>query len=375
MRLIAIILMAFAASAASARDADGWRQGFRLAMPGYQYEFPRDHAAHPEFQTEWWYYTGNVATAEGREFGYELTVFRTRLAPIDDPRSASPLFPGQIHAAHFAISDIEGRRHQSWEALGREALGQARSSTEELDIEVRGWTVRMLPGSEAMELHAAAGDAAIDLRLEPLKPLVIHGEDGVHAKGAAPGQASHYLTFSRLATTGTITWEGTEHAVEGLSWMDHEFGSAWLGEEEVGWDWFAIQLESGEDIMAYDIRRRDGTVSPISTGTLVEADGSTAPLPKPDVEIIATGSWTSPDSGATYPMGWIIRIPREDAELVVEARFPEQEMLTEASTGIIYWEGAVAVTGRFRGQPARGKGFVELVGYAEPFNRLKLAED
>ena len=375
MKIYALLLRTFALFANAAfADASDYRDGYRLALPGYEYKFPRDHGAHPEFQTEWWYYTGNVTAETGEEFGYELTVFRTRLAPVADARNESPLFPGQIYAAHFAISAIDEREHESWEALGRTALGHARGSEETLDIEIRDWTVRMRPGTEIMELRADADHATLDLVLSPAKPKVFHGQDGVHPKGPEHGQASHYITFSRLDTTGTIRWKDRDYTVSGISWMDHEFGSGWLGEEEVGWDWFAIQLDSGEELMVYDIRRADGSVSPSSTGTLVERDGSTSLLPKKDVEIEALGSWTSPDSDATYPMNWIVRIPREETELRVEACFPEQEMLTQGSTGTVYWEGAVRIEGTFRRQPTRGVGFVELVGYAEPFNRLKVNE-
>ena len=369
MKMLPLLILVLLAAPLAAQTH---RDGYRLALPGYEYQFPRDHGAHPEFQTEWWYYTGNVTADDGRELGYELTVFRTRLAPADDPRAESPLFPAQIHAAHLAISDITGRRHDSWEALGREALGQARSSSERLDVAVRDWSIEMVDDeTEAMRLRAAAGEAALDLLLVPAKPRVIHGENGAHAKGPAHGQASHYTSFTRLDTTGTITWEGTMRDVRGLSWMDHEFGSGWLAGEDAGWDWFALQLDSGDDLMVYDIRRHDGSVSPLSTGTHVGPDGTAAPLPKSDVEITALSMWKSPDSGATYPVSWNIRIPREHAELRVEARFPEQEMITRGSTGTVYWEGAVRISGTWHGEPTNGVGYVELVGYAEPFSRLR----
>lgn len=343
-------------------------QEFRRALPGYEYTFPRDHGSHPEFRTEWWYVTGNVATPDGREFGYELTIFRNGVPGAGDAAQRSPLVAGQVFLGHFAISDIANKRHQSWERIGREGFAQASASTETLDVRLGDWSLALAPDG-AILLRAQQDHGALDLTLRPQRPFVIHGRDGVHQKSEKAGQASHYISFTRLETTGTLTWDGKQHAVRGLSWKDHEFGSDQLGEDETGWDWFALQLESGEDLMVYQIRRKDGTANAFSLGTLVDAQGQKTELPGSAYTIRATGSWKSPHSGAVYPMGWVITVPGR-GELVVTERFADQEMRTTRYTGTVYWEGAVSVTGTWDGKPARGVGYTELVGYKERMDKL-----
>ena len=361
-----ILLLAGVAGAVEPFTEDG----FRRALPGYEFEFPRDHGAHPEFRTEWWYFTGNLETAEGRAFGYQLTVFRTSLDPPGEGiGERSPLAASQLYIGHFAISDIRNERHAAWERAGREGFGQARASSERLDIALGEWTIEM-DDSEQIRLRAKEEGAALELALIPEKPLVVHGEDGAHKKGEDPGQASHYLSYTRLRTEGTLRWEGTEHTVTGLSWMDHEFGSAWLGEEETGWDWFALQLDSGEDVMVYRLRRADGSYTQGGSGSVVETDGAQRVLPWDGYTIEVLDTWESPHSGAVYPARWTIEMPGEEVVLEVVPLFADQEMLTERYTGTVYWEGAVRVEGTWRGEPVRGRGYVELVGYAEEFGLL-----
>ncbi len=341
---------------------------FRKALPGYQFTFPRDHAAHPDFRTEWWYFTGNLSTPEGREFGFKFTIFRNSLAP----RAAwvdSPLAANEVLLGHFAISDLTNREHAAWERIGRPGFGQAAASTETLDTHIGDWRIRM---DDAGRLHVTTttGDAGVDLVLTAAKPFVIHGEDGAHQKAPERGAASHYISFTRLDTEGTLTWRGETHQVTGQSWMDQEFGSNQLGDDEVGWDWFALQLETGEDLMVYNLRRRDGTYNPFSRGSLILADGTRHTIPGEQYTIQHTDTWTSPESGATYPMGWRIELPQYDAEIIVTPVFPEQEMRMEDYTGTTYWEGAIRVSGTWRGQPVAGKGYVELVGYKRDFDLL-----
>lgn len=356
--LLLLLVIPFAAPAAD---------GFRRALAGYDFSFPRDHGAHLDFQTEWWYYTGNLDADDGTQFGYELTIFRTATVPPGDPAAPdSPLAASQIYFGHFAISNITTEQHALSERIGRPGLGQAAASTKRLDLRLHDWTVKM-DDAERMRLRAADGPIAIDLLLDPQKPFVIHGEDGAHQKSGVPGQASHYITYSRLGTTGTVTWDGEPHTVEGLSWMDHEFGSDALGDEQVGWDWFALQLGNGEDIMVYQIRERDGTVAPVSSGSLVGPEGARTEIRESDFEKEITGRWKSPATGANYPMGWRLRFPGYEGVLEVIPFFPEQEMVTERSVGTSYWEGAVRIEGIWRGKPVTGRGYVELVGYAEEF--------
>jgi len=366
MTKIALIFLVFLASLVAAESANS----FRRALPGYEFSFPRDHGSHPDFRTEWWYFTGNVKAEDGREFGYELTIFRNAMAaPGQQAAIHSPLLAGQVYLGHFAISDIAAKKHQSWERIGREGFGQASASTEKLDVRLGNWQVVMQENGSIL-VKAAEGGHALDLSLAPAKPFVMHGKGGVHQKSEKAGQASHYISFTRLNTTGTITLGGEALAVTGLSWMDQEFGSDQLGGEEVGWDWFALQLDNGEDLMVYQLRRADGSVNRFSSGSLVDAVGNKTELPGESYTIRATGEWISPHSKAKYPMGWVISIPGKEGELIVTPRFEDQEMLTTRYTGTVYWEGAISVSGTWRGKPIGGKGFVELVGYAGKMDRL-----
>jgi predicted secreted hydrolase len=343
---------------------------YRRALPGYEFQFPRDHGSHPDFRTEWWYFTGNVATDSGRRFGYKLTFFRSALVPPGGGvEHLSTLASNQLYVAHFAISDFESRGHMVWERLGRPGLGQAGASTERLEVFNGDWRLEM-DDEGAMTLRAPEGDFGIDLRLVPAKPFVIHGVDGAHQKTPEAGEASHYISHTRLTTTGTIRWQGVDHAITGLSWKDQEFGSSQLGEENIGWDWFAIQLDSGDDIMVFHLRRRDGTINPFRTGGWVLPDGTLVPLPGDAYTIRHTATWKSAKSGAVYPMGWEITFPSHDGMLVVTPVFEDQEMDTTRYTNTYYWEGAVTINGTWQGRPVSGRGYVELVGYAGDFNLL-----
>jgi predicted secreted hydrolase len=345
-------------------------QEFRRALPDYSFQFPRDHGAHPAFRLEWWYFTGNLENRSGRPFGFQLTVFRTSLLPPEAPLAQQPLVADQVFLGHFALTDGAGKIHQSWQRIGRPGLGQGHADTEHLDVAMSDWRIEMPPGQETIRLAAAAGDGRLELTLEPLKPLVIHGERGVHQKAADPGQASHYISYTRLAARGQLDWRGDRHEVAGLAWMDHEFGSNQLGPDEVGWDWFAIQLAGGSDLMLYQIRRRDGTVNPFSRGTIVEPGGDAVPIPSDQYTIRPLGRWTSPHSAVTYPMGWEIVIPDRRARLRVEPLIEDQELATSPAGESFYWEGAVRIEGTWEGRPADGRGYVELVGYDRPMDRL-----
>lgn len=353
---------------------------FARALPGYSFIFPRDHGAHPDFKIEWWYTTGNVISREGQRFGFKLTFFRAALIPPAErlgPRT--PLATDQLYMAHFAISDITNRQHATFERIGRPGLGQGSSSTETLRVEMGEWHTIMTPdarSTETMQIAAQAlSDAgttqgAVRLTLTPAKPRVIHGRDGVHQKADLPGQASHYISFTRLDAQGTLDWQGQRYEVEGLAWMDHEFSSDQLGDAERGWDWFALQLDEGHDLMLYQLKRKDGSYNPHSAGSLIDPAGALRELPGSTYTIEALGTWRSPKTDAVYPMGWRIRVPGEQSELIVTPAFEDQEMDVQRTTGSAYWEGAVTISGTWRGQPTTGKGYVELVGYAGAFALL-----
>lgn len=334
---------------------------YRQAVPPYRFSFPRDHAAHPDFQTEWWYYTGHLFSGR-RRFGYELTFFQVGLNPeLKKSRSAWALHT--LYFAHFTVTDEDGRRFRFTERVSRPALGMAGADPKRYHVWIDDWQARLAPDNRTHQVKAAVDDMAIDLELTPSKPPVIHGFNGVSQKAAGRGRASHYYSLTRLETRGALRWRGESLPVTGLSWMDREWGSNQLTERQLGWDWYSIQLDNRRELMLYVIRLKDGGVEPMSSGTIVDADGTYRHLKLDAFQVRPTGSWKSPRSGATYPAGWEIRVPAESLELRLSPTVADQELVTEA-TGVSYWEGSCRVTGRDRGKPVGGVAYVELTGYA-----------
>lgn len=334
---------------------------FRPALPGYRYQFPRDHASHPAFQTEWWYYTGHLKSGE-RWFGYELTFFRVG---VDSARApARSAWIREVLFAHLALTDEHGRRFLFDQRLTRPALGMAGADTARYRVWVEEWSASLDPDGVTHRLHALTSGFGVDLRLRPDKPVVIHGTRGVSQKSAGLGRASHYLSFTRMSSEGRIVSGTDTLAVTGTSWMDHEFGSNQLGGGQVGWDWFAIQLDDGSELMLYRLRRANGTVEPMSSGTWIPRDGGTEHLPLAAFEITSDRTWKSPRTGAEYPARWRVRVPGRGLELSIEPVLPDQELVLEGPVGVRYWEGSVRVSGSARGRPVTGRGYVELTGYA-----------
>lgn len=322
--------------------------------------FPRDHGAHPEYRTEWWYLTGIVSDAEGREYGFQLTFFRQGLDPRPPAPGDSPLRARQAVAGHLAVAEITAGRFRHAERLRRADDELAGFATDDLDVRLDTWRLRR--GAE--DVLEARGDdrvagIALELRLEPLKPLVRQGVDGYSRKGPEPGNASAYLSWTRLAVRGTLELDGEARAVTGEGWFDHEWGTSQLGAGVVGWDWFSLRLADGRELMVYRLRRADGTPDPFSSGTLVGPDGDVRRLDAGDVRLEVTDHWTSPATGAVYPAGWRLAVPSADLALEVRPRLADAELDGRTSTGVVYWEGPVAVAGT-----ADGEGYVELTGYA-----------
>lgn len=336
-------------------NSEGWRE----AEPGYHYSFPRDHASHEPYALEWWYYTGNLATRDGRRFGYQLTFFRVGVArePLNNSRWALR----NLYMAHFAISDIEQKRFHSAERLNRAGVGWAGAEGSVYRVWNEDWEAR-LDGRDHL-LAARDDDYQLELRLTPLKAEVIHGQNGISQKGPSEGNASHYYSLTRLQTSGRLVVGGRSFEVEGLSWMDHEFGTSFLEEEQVGWDWFSVQLDDGRDLMLFEIRRRDGSIDPRSSATLIEADGRAAHIPFGEFSLASSGLWRSNESSATYPLAWTIELPRYGLRLDVKAAFDNQELRTTDSTGVTYWEGSIAVDGAAGDNRAQGRGYLEMTGY------------
>jgi len=346
------------------------RPPFEFAEPGYQFAFPRDHGAHPAFRTEWWYFTGQLASG-GREFGYELTFFRQgsgNPAVLENP---SRWAPRQLYLAHFAVTDPQRKRFFYTDQMSREALGKAGARPDRLEVWIDSWradqegeTIRLRAGDERSGKDGEGGK--IDLSLSPSKPPVIHGEEGVSKKGEEPGQASHYYSFSRLETRGSLWVDGREEKVTGSSWMDHEFGSGILNRHQVGWDWFSIQLDDGNDYMLFQIRREKGARDRESSGTVIGPRGERRHLTAGEFTLTPIQYWKSGTTGANYPVGWKLEIPSERLSLESRPALPDQELITSNSTRISYWEGASRFQGTKGEKQVTGKGYIELTGYASP---------
>jgi predicted secreted hydrolase len=264
--------------------------------------------------------------------------------------------------AHFALSDIEGESFHAFERLNRAGVGWSGAETASYRVWNEDWEAHLEGGIHI--LRARDGDYQIDLRLKPAKPIVVHGIDGVSQKGALAGNASHYYSLTRMETSGKIIAGGEALDVEGLSWMDHEFGTSFLEAEQVGWDWFSIQLDDGRELMLFELRRVDGSIDPRSSGTLIEADGGALHLSLEDFRLTPGNAWRSEASGATYPTAWRIEIPRYDLRLDVRAAFAGQELRTAESAGVTYWEGSTEITGGEGERKLTGRGYLEMTGYA-----------
>ena len=339
--------------------------GFARATAPREFRFPADHGAHPEFRHEWWYFTGNLLAPGGRRFGYQLTFFRFALSP-GPPDRRSRWATNQAYMAHFAVTDAQGNRFHHFERTGRGTLGLAGATARPFRVWLDDWSAEGVESSTLpVRLRAAEGGASVDLVLDTARPIVPQGDRGLSRKGAAPGNASHYYSMTRLATRGTVRVDGVSFPVEGNSWLDREWGTSSLEKGQAGWDWFALQLSDGRDLMFYRLRREDGGTDPFSAGTLVHPDGSYRPLSPDDVRIETLESWRSPEGGARYPSRWRLRLPSEALELDVVPRIADQEL----RTAVRYWEGAVGLRGTSRGEPVEGEGYVELTGYGETVGR------
>lgn len=332
---------------------------FQPALPGYDYQFPRDHGTHDEFKTEWWYYTGHLRTDDGHRYGFELTFFRVGLVPF--PQS-NPWELRHLALAHFAVTDVDGRDFRYYEKLNRTSPYTARAAEGKLDVFNEGWRATTQPDG-SWRIRAQAGKDSIDLVLRTRKPPAIHGENGISVKAEGEGYASHYYSLTRLEASGTVAGR----RCTGQAWMDHEFGSAQLREHQRGWDWFSIQLDNDAELMLYVIRRDDGTPDVTSSGSLITQDGTVIHLRRDQLVVRPTGSWKSSKSKATYPMGWRIEVPSFRIALTLAPLLKNQELITTGSTKITYWEGAVEVSGSFDGTAVRGEGYVEMTGYDQAF--------
>ncbi|MCE2391573.1 MAG: carotenoid 1,2-hydratase [Proteobacteria bacterium] len=370
------------------RILGGENGGFERATGPRDLRFPDDHGPHPRFRTEWWYFTGNLNDGDGRAFGYQLTFFRSALAPEARaespppregaagispaaPESGSTAAPAgesvrsawrsrQIYMAHFTLTDVERRRFHAFERLSRAALGLAGARAEPFRVFLEDWSASGPAGTWPVRLRAHQDGIGIDLSVAPTKPLVPQGDRGFSRKTADGSSASHYYSATRLETRGALRLGGETHAVEGTSWLDREWSSGGLAPDQLGWDWFALQLDSGHDLMWYRLRGRTPEAA-YSSGAWVPPDGPARSLGPGAARLSVTSHWRSPRGGVEYPAGWELHLPSEAARLRIRPRVADQEL----RVGLRYWEGAVEVHGQLDGREVRGVGYVELTGYAQ----------
>ena len=347
--LVAVICMSVVCGLA-------WPQAFVRALPGYRYQFPRDHFSHPEYQTEWWYYTGNLRAKDGHRFGFELTFFRegsTRGA------SSSPWAVRDVYMAHLALSDVNSQHYYATERLNRGGPGIAGVDASTETVWNGNWQTVIAPG--AHQLRGIGENFSLDLRAVPQKGPVIHGENGVSQKSV--DDASHYVSFTRMAATGTVQLKGAGFTVEGDAWMDHEFFTNAGMSTEVGWDWLSIQLDNDTELMLYRLRHSDGSVDPFSSGSYIDREGKVTHLALADFTMATSGrTWKSDATTARYPLAWTVTIPKLQLALEIATQLENQEFVSRF--GPSYWEGAIDITAHRGIQEVRGSGYLEMTGYA-----------
>lgn len=339
---------------------------FKQALPGYVFEFPRDHCSHDDFKTEWWYFTGHISTQSGAKFGYELTFFRSAL-DLDIAKKDSPWNLQNIYFTHFAVTDPDGKTFFYKEKLNRPGVEVANARSDVCNVYNELWSLQQL--GDDFVLKADSPEYSINLILTAAKKPAIHGTNGVSQKASCKGCASHYYSMTRLKTRGTLYKNQKPLRVQGLSWMDHEFGSSQLSKEQIGWDWFSVQLDNNVELMLYMLRREDGSIDPNSSGTIIGADGSVRHLTLAEFSTRSFSTWKSPTSKGEYPLDWQVTVPSLSLDLRVKPLMLNQELAKTRSTGVTYWEGDCDVIGTYEGKPVKGDAYVELTGYAEKFRQ------
>jgi predicted secreted hydrolase len=349
-------------------------QEFKRALPGRTFSFPQDHFSHPEFKTEWWYYSGHLYSQEKKSYGYQLTFFRTGLTR-ETKNQKSKWSIQDLYFAHLAITDESKKKFEYREKISRGSLGEAGASPyktgeKTFRIWIEDWSVE--GKGPLMQNHSLKGGDkkfGIELLLIPEKNPIIHGQNGISQKAEGEGYASHYYSITRLKTEGKMFLQNKEVPVQGISWMDHEFGSSRLREYQVGWDWFSIQLDNRVEFMFYQIRHRNGKIDPYSSGTIIFFDGTYQHLHKKEFQIDVLDHWKSSKSGAIYPSKWKIKVPGHQIDLTLSPTVKDQELITKESTRVTYWEGSVKVEGKYQNHPVKGMAYVELTGYAKIFSK------
>jgi predicted secreted hydrolase len=341
---------------------------YRAAAPGYRYKFPQDHFNHPEFETEWWYYTGNVKSADGHRFGFELTFFRRGVDRSSNPAGTWDM--RDLYVAHLALSDLDGGKFLYAERTNRAGPGIAGVSDTDRRIWNGNWQVAWR--GDELVLQAIDERFSFQFTLQSAKPPVVHGENGVSQKAEGAGRASHYISLTRLNTNGEIQFSNMRFQVTGTAWMDHEFFTHQLEADQVGWDWMSVQVDDNTELMLFRLRRKDGSIDPYSAGTFVDANGAPTHLRKSEFKFEPLGStWASSFSGATYPLRWRVSVPKLGIELESSTVLPSQELASPGRFLPVYWEGAIVFRGSKSRSPITGAGYLEMTGYDRPVEVLR----
>lgn len=364
-----IVVPNFVAAQTAPTTAPKTPTGYVMATQPRAWHFPQDHGRHDGFKTEWWYFSGNLADAAGRAFGFQLTFFRVSVSPLNVPPTSS-LYLGDIHFAHAAVSDLSGQRFYFKDIIQPKPTSQPAAEQDRLAVALDDWSATMLPTANEKSgdivLSASDPSLAIHLTCQPGVGPVLEGPGGVSRKGEQPDQASYYYSLIRMPTAGTLTAGGKTFTVTGQTWMDHEFSSNALGPDQVGWDWVGLSLKDGRSLMIYRLRNKNIDASFLS-GTLIDAAGHPTYLDEHQFTFVGSDPWKSPSGGA-YPQTWSLRVAGLPP-MTVRSRMPGQELRTDHTTKIDYFEGSCGVFGP-AGEPL-GDGYLEMTGYVKPMNPFK----
>lgn len=333
---------------------------WRTALPGWKYEFPADHGNHPDFKTEWWYFTGNLRSNEGTAFGYQLTFFRQGIREPGSPAATSRFVVDDVKFAHFALTEISRGRFHHFQQLARGAFGEAGFDEGTRVAWIRDWSCERT-GANAFHLLAKDEGVSLDLNLSSQKNPVIHGREGISQKAEGEGRASHYYSLPRLETRGTVSIEGKSFEVAGTSWFDHEWATNQLEAHQKGWDWFSLQFQDGTELMLFQIRTDEGKQDPHSSGTFVFEDGTDLKIGQAGFSLEPVSWWRSEKTGANYPVEWRLTVHALDLELEIKPRLRQQELV---AAPFAYWEGAVSATGTRSSKPVEAVGYLEMTGYS-----------
>ena len=337
--------------------------GFEKAVNERKFVFPFDNGAHHSFRTEWWYFTGNLSTKEGKNFGYQFTIFRNAISPLKQD-TASAWRSSQVYMGHFTLTDIDNDKFYFFERFSRDGNKLAGVEANPFKLWIEDWTVtETRKGNHEfpdVTLSAKDKDISVEFNLELLKSVILQGENGLSKKSNDFGNASYYYSATKIKTSGKINVKGKEYSVDGFSWLDREWSTSALSQNQKGWDWFSLQLDNNTELMYYQLRNKDGSVDASSKGSIVLPDGVKENLKPKDVILKPTGEWKN-NIGKVYPSGWKLSIPSRNIELTVIPAIKNQEL----DVTVKYWEGSVVINGNYLGKNVNGKGYVELTGYAD----------